>query len=170
MGVERFARDVILPTLRSPRFGMCPFYAVGDPAGAQRGQADEVTCFQILTGYGIQAEPAPTQDFPIRRESVAWFLTKLTDGEPGFLLDPACRTLRDGFTGGYHYRKMQVKESSDRFAETPEKNEFSHCHDALQYLCCHLRTAEVYASSSGIPGVGAPGKRPVKIFSPVTMM
>ena len=37
-----------------------------------------------------------------------------------------------GFTGGYHYRRLQV--SGERYDEKPNKNRFSHIHDALQYL------------------------------------
>lgn len=169
MGVERFTRDVILPLLRQEEFAQCPIFAVGDPAGAQRAQTNEVTVFQTLALNGLPAEPAPTQDFPMRREAVAWFLTKLTDGEPGFLLDPRCKVLREGFTGQYRYRKMKVNESTDRYAETPEKNEYSHIHDSLQYLCCHLRSADVYGGNGDFR-IGVPGRREVKIHSPLSMM
>ena len=37
-----------------------------------------------------------------------------------------------GFQGGYCYRRMQV--SGERFDDKPEKNMYSHIHDALQYL------------------------------------
>jgi hypothetical protein len=43
----------------------------------------------------------------------------------------ACPTLKTGFLGGYHYRRIQV--SGERFDNRPNKNKFSHVHDALQY-------------------------------------
>jgi hypothetical protein len=38
-----------------------------------------------------------------------------------------------GFISGYHYRRMQVSGES-RYDEKPNKNRYSHPHDALQYL------------------------------------
>jgi hypothetical protein len=169
MGIERFARDVILPVLRSEPFSQCPIMAVGDPAGAQRAQTNEVTCFQILQMQGIQAEPAPTQDFPMRREAVAWFLTKLTDGEPGFLLDPSCKMIREGFMGGYHYRKMRASDSSDKYADTPDKNEHSHIADGVQYLCCYLRSTDTYMGIGDFK-FGVPARKEVKHHSTLSMM
>jgi hypothetical protein len=56
----------------------------------------------------------------------------MVDGNPGFLIDPRCKELIKGFEGGYAYRRIQV--SGERYDDKPEKNRFSHIHDALQYL------------------------------------
>jgi hypothetical protein len=48
------------------------------------------------------------------------------------LVSPACKVLRKGFAGGYHYRRLKVA-GDDRYQDQPNKNEFSHVHDALQY-------------------------------------
>jgi hypothetical protein len=42
--------------------------------------------------------------------------------------------LRKGFIGGYHFTRVQVTGEA-RHRERPNKNKFSHPHDALQYLC-----------------------------------
>ena len=60
-------------------------------------------------------------------------MRRLVDGGPGFLLDPSCKTLRRGFQGGYCYRRVQVA-GEDRYQDKPDKNRYSHPHDALQYL------------------------------------
>ena len=49
-----------------------------------------------------------------------------------FLIDYRCKELIKGFEGGYAYRRIQV--SGERYDDRPEKNRFSHIHDALQYL------------------------------------
>jgi hypothetical protein len=49
------------------------------------------------------------------------------------LLDPCCQVLRKGFNGGYKYRRIQVT-GEERFTEEPMKNQYSHPHDALQYV------------------------------------
>ncbi|PHV09769.1 hypothetical protein, partial [Chitinimonas sp. BJB300] len=65
--------------------------------------------------------------------AVESFLVRMVDGEPALLLDPSCKTLRKGFNGGYQLRKMQVA-GEERYTEKPDKNRFSHPHDALQYV------------------------------------
>ena len=109
-----------------------PFHIFGDPAGDHRVQTDENTPFQILRGKGISARPAPSNDVLIRLESVNATLTRMVDGESGLLIDKSCVNLIRGFAGGYHYRRLQV--SGERYDERPNKNRFSHIHDALQYL------------------------------------
>ena len=150
MGIERFSRDVVRPYV-AERFGNMPFHSIGDPAGGARSQTDETTCFQVLASYGFHTESAPSNDFVMRREGVSWFLTKLTDGEPGFIMDPACKMLRGGFLGKYEYRRMRVGYG-DRFTETPDKNDYSHTHDALQYLCSSLRSVSIAKSDHGFGG------------------
>ncbi len=104
----------------------------GDPAGDFRAQTDETTPFQILRQQGIQAFPAPSNDVGLRIESVETALNRMVDGKAGFLLNKTCKSLRKGFLGGYHYRRIQT--SGERYEDKPNKNKFSHVHDALQYL------------------------------------
>jgi hypothetical protein len=163
MGVERFARDVVKPFLARPKYQKCSFHGVGDPAGAARAQSDETTCFQLLENEGIFASPAPSNSFQIRREAVAWFLSKMVDGAPGMLLSPTCKVLRKGFLGDYHYRKLKIS-SGERFAETPEKNDASHPHDGLQYICSFLR-AQTAASADFTFG-GTHVRREIKVKDP----
>ena len=138
MGMEKFMRDVFLPELAKEKWKDCRFHCVGDPAGAQRGQADETTCFDIIERFGFDWEPASTNAFLPRREAVSAFLIKLIDGKPGFLMDPGCQVLRKGLLGSYKYRRLKVGVG-DRYSETPEKNQFSHVADACQYLLLYFR-------------------------------
>ena len=108
------------------------FIIYGDPAGDQRVQTDESTPFQILRGRGLNARPAPSNDVALRLEAVTAVLNRMTDGESGILIDPKCTNLIKGFDGGYHYKRMQV--SGERYDDRPNKNRFSHIHDAFQYL------------------------------------
>ena len=108
------------------------FVIFGDPAGDHRVQTDESTPFQIMRGKGIYARPAPSNDVTLRLESVSSVLNRMVDGESGIIIDNKCNNLIKGFAGGYHYRRLQV--SGERYDEKPNKNRFSHVHDALQYL------------------------------------
>ena len=108
----------------------------GDPAGDQRSQVDKRTAFQVLRAAGIDARPAPTNDFRLRVEAVMRNLKRLTmAGEPGLIVSPRCKYLRRACAGGYKYRLMQVV-GEERFAELPDKNSYSHVAEALQYALC----------------------------------
>jgi hypothetical protein len=131
MGVTRFAE--LLAAHIAARFPGVECVAWGDPAGAARSPTDERTCLEIVrTVAKIRCLAAPTNNFTPRREAVAAPLGRLVDGKPGLLLSPACKVLRKGFAGGYHYRRVKVT-GDERYHDMPDKNAFSHPHDALQY-------------------------------------
>lgn len=128
MSIDQFSNEVVEYTSRV--YDDYELVDIGDPAGEQRAQTDARTCFQILHSKGIQIE-AGMQSLAIRLESVRKPLTRLCAGKPGFQLDPKCRMLRKGFMGGYCFRRLQT--SQERYTSVPDKNPYSHCHDALQY-------------------------------------
>lgn len=130
MGIVRFSE--ILREELVTKFAGCEAMIFGDPSGDFRAQTDESTPFQILRGAGMKAIPAPSNDVALRIESVSAPLQRMVDGKSGLLIDPRCRELIKGFEGGYGYRRMQV--SGERYDDKPEKNRFSHIHDACQYM------------------------------------
>jgi hypothetical protein len=130
MGIVRFAE--VLRQEIATRYGGCEIIIFGDPAGDFRAQTDETTPFQIMRGAGLSARPAPSNDVALRLESVSAPLNRMIEGQSGLLIDQRCRTIIKGFEGGYQYKRMQV--SGERYADKPDKNHFSHIHDALQYL------------------------------------
>lgn len=105
----------------------------GDPAGDAAAQTDETTPFQILKAAGIDARPARTNDFSIRREAVAQPMLRMVDGEPGFLIHPDCKMARKGLQGAYRYKRVMVT-GDERFHDKPDKNQYSHPCEAGQYL------------------------------------
>jgi len=135
MGIRQFARDVVRPFL-AMNFHDYGFQAAGDPAGLARSDTDEKTCFMELAEEGIACVPASTNTFVGRREAVAKYLTRLVDGAPALLVDPSCDMIRRGFNGRYQYRRLQVV-GEERYKDVPDKNDFSHLHDALQYAALH---------------------------------
>lgn len=133
MGIERFADDVLLHCARE--YAGYDFEDYGDPAGQQRAQTDEKTCFQILNAKGVKIT-AGEQTEKIRLEAVRKPMNTMIAGEPAFQIHPRCKMLRKGFMGGYRFRRMQT--SAERYTDHPEKNEYSHPHDALQYDASRL--------------------------------
>jgi len=130
MGVARFGR--LLRDLLAGRYGGFEVEVWGDPAGAARSQTDEKTAFQVLDALGVPARPAPSNDFTLRREAIAAPLSRLVDGKPGLLVSPRCNTARRGLAGGYGLRRLAVA-GTERFADKPDKNRFSHVIDAGGY-------------------------------------
>ena len=130
MGIVRFAE--LLRQEIATRYSMCEVNIIGDPAGDFRAQTDESTPFQVLRGAGLTARPAQSNDVALRIEAVAGTLNRMVEGQSGILVDFRCKELIKGFEGGYGYRRIQV--SGERYDDKPDKNRFSHIHDALQYL------------------------------------
>lgn len=134
MGIDQFSDEVIAHC--SQHYPDFDWEDVGDPAGEQRSQTDEKTCFQILHSKGINIEGG-IQSMAIRLESVRRPLTRLVMGKPGFRLHPRCKTLRKGFMGGYQYRRLQT--AAEKFTSVPDKdNMYSHPMDGLEYICTKL--------------------------------
>lgn len=132
MGIVRFTE--LLKKEISSRFPNHDFEFFGDPAGDYRSQTDEATPFIVQRNMGIPVVPAHTNDFVIRREAVASVLNRMVDGKPGFLISPHCTWLRKALAGRYRYRRLQVSGSDAKYNDKPEKNEFSHIADGVQYL------------------------------------
>jgi hypothetical protein len=139
VGISSFADEVLLQSgLKYPGF---KFEDFGDPAGSQRSamtaDKDEKTCFDILRGKGIEIEGGE-QNLTIRLESVRKPMNTLLTGGPQFLLHPRCKKLRRGFQGRYQYKRLQIAGSQERFKDEPDKNEYSHPHDGLQYVATRV--------------------------------
>lgn len=138
MGIRQFANEVVKPHLIT-KYGGFQWFSAGDPAGNIRAQTDERTCLQELLEAGIATEPAPTNDFIPRREAVAFFLTRMADGQPAFALNPRCTMLRKGFLGRYKYERLKTSGPA-RYKDRPVKDMTSHIQDALQYACLRVRS------------------------------
>jgi hypothetical protein len=132
-GVKQFAETLLLPLLNQ-QYPNREYIFVGDPAGNQRAQTNEDTVFKILADLGISCEAANSNSPEVRLEAVRYFLSGLRDGKPAFTLHPRCKMARKGFNGGYKFRRLQVVGDT-RYTDVPDKNKYSHIHDAIQYAC-----------------------------------
>jgi hypothetical protein len=104
----------------------------GDPAGEARDANDE-TVFQILAAAGFpMARPASTNDPSLRVGAVQEAFRRMTQGIPALVIHPECKMLTRACVDGYHYRKLKV--AGDRYEDKPDKNQWSHVAEALQYL------------------------------------
>jgi hypothetical protein len=141
MGIKQFLEDVLIPQLiRVPAWWAKKdelILFIGDPAGNQKAQTDERTCFEEVKAKKLRIRAAKTTR-GCRGGAVAWFLSKLTGGKPRSCWTRAA-VLRKGFNGGYKYRRIKVT-GEERYADEPVKNKYSHPHDALQYAAMEKRS------------------------------
>lgn len=161
ISTEQFVEEILRPVLVN-RYGF-PGTAVmnwADPAGAQGDQVVQMTCIQKYNQYGIRTIPAsvPGNRFELRRDCVGEILRQNSArGETALLISGKCPVLRKGFNGGYRYRQFKTQGGGgERFTDGPEKNSYSHPHDALQYLCWGVFKSGMDLSS-GLASIGPGG-------------
>jgi hypothetical protein len=132
MGIMRFIEEKLKPTLAA-RFAGHPTLIIADPAGNQRAQTDEKSCFDILRAYGYRVQAAKTNSVQARISAVEQQLSRQVDGKAAHLIDPGATELINALRGGYRYRVKKTGEME----LNPEKNHHSHIADAHQYACLH---------------------------------
>lgn len=134
MGIRTFAKNIVLPNLPVDFVYNKIGESEGDPAGmASDGIMEELSCIGELNDLGIKTNPATTNDPSVRISSVRYFLNAMIDGQPAFLISrDGCPVARKGFINGYHFKRMSIS-GDERYQDKPNKNRFSHIHDAIQY-------------------------------------
>lgn len=136
MGLERFLAQFVRPLLAQPRFAGHSHLIVGDPSGWARSQQSEDSCADILRKAMFKAVRASTNKPELRINAVEALLAQQIDGKAAFLVDVhACPKLVGGFRYGYRYKKT----TKGLIEELPDKNHFSHVHDAMQYFALQCR-------------------------------
>jgi len=132
MGLERFCNQLL--TELNMRFSKAEIKVYGDPAGMARDAVYEVTAFDHLRTIGLNAQPAPSNNFKVRREAGAAPMLRLIKGKPGLMVNVDCKQLRKALSGGYHFKRVNIGAGQERFKDMPNKNESSHIGDAYGYL------------------------------------
>jgi hypothetical protein len=151
---EQFAGD--LADMIKQRWPRAAVLAVLDPA-AQNRSADTgrawMQAFAAAWPYPWRLAASQRVKGPNGRISaVRDVLCHLSDGQPGYLLDPGCKVLAKGFNGAYRLRPRPGQDgvASDEIEKTPE----SHVHDAQQYA---IQTIEADPAAMGrAEGAAAP--------------
>lgn len=105
-----------------------------DPASANGNDVVDDTWTELLAlATGLPVQPAPGENvLSLRLGAVNGPLTRMVGGDPGLLITKRCPMVRKGMMGGYRYRKVNFA-GTVKYMETPDKNEYSHPMDGLQY-------------------------------------
>lgn len=130
IGLEQHLLLNLRPSLFMERYAGLPVAVVGDPSGIAKSSLYEETSFDMLKREGFMAFPAPTNDIDPRIRAIEAFLLQQVGGRPMFMIDEGrCPTLVQALRGGYRYSKVKGGEHKPK----PDKNQYSHPMDALQY-------------------------------------
>lgn len=147
MAIKQFCINQLLPLLRTKYWGF-NVVGYGDPAGSARVQTDESTCFDVLHSSDIGLQdviPAPTNSLIARIGAVDNFLSKMVNGEPGFLLSANIRYLRKAMNGDYKFALVKSFRGGEQEAkDIPVKNFSSHIADSCEYLCLYIDEKQEY--------------------------
>jgi hypothetical protein len=132
MGIADFTKYVINQCALA--FPDAEFVDWGDPAGENEYSTKKggfTSNAKIMRDLGVDVQPS--EQNPDARYSAVDDQLAIIDG---MLIDPRCTRLINGFLGGYHRKEIGI--GTGIYAEQPEKNRFSHPHDALQYVMVRL--------------------------------
>jgi len=136
IGLEMQLQRAIRPALLQERYLGKGVIVVGDPAGRSKNTHYEETSFDLVKANGFNAYPAPTNDIDKRINAVESWLLQQRNGGPAMVIDgDRCPVTVRALNGGYRYAKTKQGVRKP----LPDKNEYSHVMDALQYaaLACH---------------------------------
>ncbi len=116
------------------RYPGATYVDYADPAGAATYSTRSggfTSNHQLMKEVGV--EVIPSEQNPAARQGAVDDALRSIDG---LLVDGVeCRTLVDGFEGGYCHEKSNIV---GEFKESPLKNIYSHVHDALQYVVVRM--------------------------------
>lgn len=132
IGLELHIERSLRPTLMKERYLGKSIAVIGDPSGIAKSSIYEENSFDVMKRMGFMAFPAPTNELSARLRAVEAFLLAQREGGPAFLIDgKRCPSLVRGLNGGYRFAKTRAGVRKP----APDKNEYSHIADALQYAC-----------------------------------
>lgn len=130
-GAARFGEMVLAIQMRDFK-GVPVGNCYGDPAaffGADKIVGELAWMQTVALAIGHNIEPAPSQEPELRIGAVALLLKQ----HGMLLIDPSCTMIIAGFAA--HYKLGKDTKGKIINGGRPIKNEYSHVHEALQYVC-----------------------------------
>ena len=138
-GIEKFITEYMKPHIQQ-RYPTCTFVVAPDPAGYSKQQIGEVSLVDIVKRMGFKVARPPSNDPSKRIAVVERILLRQIDGGPALRVHYGCKKIIQGFNDGYRYKVKRTGEMEEK----PDKNAFSHPHDALQYGLAVLEVGAGY--------------------------
>lgn len=143
MGIETFIKTKLKPLIAA-KYAGCSIVVAPDPAGWAKQQIGEISPVDVLKKEGFKVQRPVTNDPELRVQCVERLLAQMVEGEPALQINAHCTMLIQGFRYGYRYA-LNRKGMQDN---KPDKNEFSHCHDAIQYMALVIEGTPVGSATA----------------------
>jgi len=144
MGALRFIREMLKPLL-AKRFPGMKTAVIIDPAAFQRAQTDERCVADMFKQEGFATQPAKTNSIAARLGAGEKYMTRIVNGKPALLIDPAAALLVQALAGKYRY-KVNTKGVTD---DKPEKSHpYSDVADGFTYACLHHDGGELFGRNT----------------------
>lgn len=134
LGLEAFVEQALMPLLLT-KYPKCNYIVSCDPANAKDAYTGMAPSTH-LEERGFEVYMPKTND-PKTRIRVVDALLNKTAG--GLIISPVCNLTIRAFQGGYRYKRLRVSGSvGAAYDAKPEKNEYSHIADAVQYAAMYI--------------------------------
>ena len=142
VSIDKLIDELLKPVLTQRYKGSTVSEAWGDPAGSIKGQANELSPFEVMNQKGIPITAAlPNNQYAPRLDAVRYYLERVgSNGKPKIRIAKRCVYLIKSL--GYNYIYEKTASNSTITKDTPTKSHIgwvSDVSDALQYLCLGLR-------------------------------
>ena len=139
-GAKVFCKMQIKPILKQ-YYPNNPIIFVYDPSSTRMDNTDDNSWVKVLKDLfpsddGHYHKPAVTNDPKQRILAVDTALRDWPDGDPLITFTSAMKWCIEGLRSKYRY--IRIKGTDGRFQDKPEKNNWSHIVEALQYLVMFL--------------------------------
>ena len=112
-------------------FPKASFLDLGDPAAFTKAPTDQRAPADLLRPEILLQRGETT--LSTRLAAVQTGLKTLVDGKAALQLDPRCRILINGFTGGYAWKMI-----AGRVLPEPQKNSYSHLMDSFSHALARV--------------------------------
>ena len=144
--IKKFAEFEVKPFINT-HFPNAKTIHYGDPAGLQSNDKSEKSSVAIVKdlGFDVKCRPnGPLTGYRARKEIIENKLSTIDNGKPLLQIDSRCKTIIEGFLGGYHYAEENAEKEVNTKYEAPFHDDFySHLMNTVEYVAVNtFRTVE----------------------------
>lgn len=110
----------------------------GDPACLQVNDKSEKTSWQICNENGFKLM-CRQSTYRLRKEIIDKKLSTMVNGKPTLRVDRSCKTIIDGFLGGYHYPEKKPGQANSDAMSVPFRDGFyEHLMNTVEYMAINV--------------------------------
>lgn len=131
--IRKFASNEVKPFLNR-NFPNAQIINFGDPASKATNDQTEKTSWQVCKEEGFTLRVRGS-DYRMRKEIIDQKMSNLVNGKPFLQVDTRCKTIIEGFLGGYCYAEENANKEINSKYELPfHDNFYSHLMNTVEYV------------------------------------